>query len=347
MATANREFDQRDKDIKDRDRASRTLVVIASLLLATLGCYFLGSWLGKFFRLPGTNTPMVLGLGLAGLTTILLLPRLFVYNYAVSAFMTIDLLTDEHVSYGPGLHPSFPWEARDAANNINLDEVPEKYVHEIILKDGKIQLEISARLRPDITMIPVFISGVGSAAEDLGGIITSNLTAYYTKTDMGVQEARRSSDPVNEHLEQTFQHGIGDTSEFERRFGLIVGDVTVGGIKVTAEVEETIGALTESRIIDQIVAESYGCETMKQIEEKIARGELDREDVNRRRTQAMAMSGNLQGMGLTESTTNFRLQGLDKVDPALATAIASLAPALNALFAKGPGRGQSSNTKTK
>ncbi len=331
MATNRSEFNQTDIMVT-RNRDGRKFIAIASPFATFVFGWFIGVVFAWFFKLP-TMLGMSVGLGLGALGVMWLVPRLYVVNDAVSAFVTVDLLSDELVTYGPGFHWSFPWEARSGANNVALDEAAESYTVEVTLKDGAIKVPFSARLRPDITKLPVFLSGVAAVAADLGDILSAEIVEFFTKEkpEVGVQQATRMIPELNVYLRKKFADG--ESENFEKRFGVITGDITAGTILVTDQVKETLGALTESRLIDQAVAESYGRKTIAEVEIAIKNGELDREDVNRRRTQAMAMSGNLQGMDLKETTTNFRIQGLDKIDPKLAEAVASLAPALNALFA--------------
>lgn len=325
------EFNQKDSDIK-RGRGLRFLTGILAPVIAIVVCFIAGTGFVSFFKLPSI-LGTVLGFGLSAFTVLWLIPRLYVTNGAVAAFVTVDLLTKELVSYGPGFHFSFPWEARSGTNNVNLEEVAESYTVDVTLEDGTIKVPFSARLRPDIQNLSNFLSGVAAIAADLGDLISAKIVEFFTKvnTDVGVQQATKMVPELNNYLREEFARD--KSKNFEQRFGIITGDITAGTIQVTEQIKETLGVLTESRLIDKAVAESYGRGSIAEVEEAIKNGELDREDVNRRRTQAMAMSGNLQGMDLKETTTNFRIQGLDKVDPKLAEAVASLAPALNALFA--------------
>ncbi len=338
MANAHRsETNQIDSDI-DRDRGTRRLVAFLSPVIVFLLGYWIGAGLVSFFKLPsiiGTG----LGLGLGAFGVISLIPRLYVVNEAIAAFVTVDLIAKELVSYGPGFHFSYPWEARSGTNNVNLEESAENYEVDVMTKNGTLKVKFSGRFRPDIRLLPNFLGGVASLASELGDLIRPTITEFFAPMD--VREALTKSSEINKKLGE-FKDGHHD---FETRFGIMVGDVTVGNMLVTKEIQDTLGALTESRLIDQAVAESYGYESIRDVEAAIKARDLDREDVNRRRTQAMAMSGNLQGMDLKETTTNFRIQGLDKIDPKLAEAVVGLAPALNALLASR--RGQSASGKDK
>jgi hypothetical protein len=338
------EFNQTDSMV-GRDRLPRAVVAVGGPFLIVFLSFLIGAGLFTFFDLP-TFIGAGAGLFLGGFGAIWLFCRSYVTNPAITAFMTVDPLValiggeDPHVTYGPGFHFAYPWEQRDAGNTVSLAEAAENFEVKIAGPTGGFTLKYSARLRPDIRRIPEFLGGVASVASDLGDLISAEIIAVMANKP--VQEALLHVPPLNESLRNKFAHGEtqgSDVTGFEERFGVIIGDVTIGEITPSKEVEETMSAVTESAIIDEMVYRSFGFKSTTALRKAIESGTVKAEEVDRRRHQAMAMSGNLQGMDLKEQTFNLRVQGLDNVDPGLVSAITAMAPAVAAALTKTTGSG--------
>ena len=326
------EFNQTDEMIVERNRLWRVIIAGLSLVFIFLIGYLFGFGFAKFFKLPsllGTG----LGLGLSGLGVMWILPKLYVTNDAVSAFVTIDMLKsligskDILVTYGPGFHVTFPWEKRVSGNNVDLSEAAENFSFEVQTPTGNLDGKFSIRLRPDITHLPEFLAGVASVAADLGDIIKAKIIGHLGNKPL--TDALTGLADLNAALTAEFKHGATQeeqASDFEMRFGVIIGDVTVSGLMPSKALQETMSAKTESAVIDAIIASSFGKKSMRDLQKAVDAGTITQDEVNRRRNQTMAMSGNLQGMDFSESTFNLRVSGLDKLDPAIAQAIAAIGP---------------------
>jgi|CXWL01.1.fsa_nt_gi hypothetical protein len=327
------EYNQTDEMVKGK-RRNPWIVAILSLVLVSLLGYLFGFGFAKLFKLPsllGTS----FGLGLAGLGVMWILPKLYVVNDAVSAFVTIDMLASlkgsEHtlVTYGPGFHITRPWEKRVRGNNVDLAEAAENFSFAVQTPTGNLDGKFSIRLRPDITRLPEFLAGVASVAADLGDIIKAEVIGYLGNKPL--TDALKGTSVLNINLAAEFKHGKAQgekASAFEKRFGVIIGDITVSELMPSKATQETMSAETESAVIDAIVASSFGKKTMQELQEAVDAKTISQDEVNRRRNQTMAMSGNLQGMDFSESTFNLRISGLDKVDPAIAQAITAIGPHL-------------------
>lgn len=326
------EINQTDSLIIDRSREVRAVVAIASLVALFIAGIMVGGGFAVFFKLPailGTGA----GLALGGLLVMWILPKIYIVNSAVSAFVTIDLFATlfggnkSLVTYGPGFHFCFPWEKREGDNTVDLTEAAEGFPFKVQAIGGNLDGKYSVRLRPDITRLPEFLAGVAAVAADLGDLITAEIVADLSNQE--VNTALKNVAALNKKLADKFKHGERqgeEASAFEERFGVIIGDVTVSELMPSKEVSETMSAQTESAVIDDIVAKSFGKDTIRDLQASVDAGVISQDEVNRRRNQTMAMSGNLQGMDFSESTFNLRISGLDKVDPALAEAITAAAP---------------------
>ena len=72
-----------------RNRDGRKFIAIASPFATFVFGWFIGVVFAWFFKLP-TMLGMSVGLGLGALGVMWLVPRLYVANDAVSAFVTVD-----------------------------------------------------------------------------------------------------------------------------------------------------------------------------------------------------------------------------------------------------------------
>ncbi len=349
-ATAVNEFNQTDSMI-ERERGSRVLALGVSVGAILFLGFFLGTALALWLKLP-LVLGYSIGLGAGMLGAFWVISRSIIMNDAVTAFVTVDPLTsflnlgNALVTYGPGFHLCYWWEKRSGANVVSLAEAAESGKATVQTSSGTIHTKYSVRLRPDIRHLGEFLGGVASVAADLNGIIASNINQFFTKEGMDVEKAIGSLSKLNAELAEMFRENKSEkVTDFEKRFGVIIGDVTVEEILPSDEVQKTMSALTESAKIDQIVANSFGYTTIKGLNAAIAKGKIDQSEASRRRTLTMALSGNLQGMDLKDHTIKFKVEGLEKIDPVVAQAIAGSAHAAAEVFKARSSSGKTSSTK--
>jgi len=341
---------QLDKQIT-RDRPSRLIVMILSLILLPILGFLLGM---GFMAILGF--PLIIGkaagAALGTYAAAWILPRSIINNGAVEAFITTNpvasfLNQDPLVFYGPGWHFCYWWEDREERNTVNLEEVTERFDGEVQTREGQVILTGAVRLRPDICHLHEFVSGAGSAAEDIKGLVVAHTLRFLGTDDASLIKILSSTGALNEELMRKFKHGDtqnDDISDFEERFGLIVGDVTVEKVLPSKQVQETMSAVTEARVIDEIVARSFGVKDVRALERKIKAGTITRKDVTLRRNQTLAMSGNLQGMKFDSTTTDFNLniEGLKDMPPELVRAFGEAATVAGAARAGNKSKGNRS-----
>lgn len=330
-------FDESDHNQTDskveRNRLGRTIVA----LLTPIAAIWIGYQLGILFSVI-FNTPLILGklpgIGLGTFLGIWLFSKSVITNDAVMAFVTIDPVRtfmnwpDALITYGPGSHFSYWWERREGANTVNLSEASQSFTTTTQGPAGTFTSKYSVRLRPDITRLPQFLAGVAAVEGDLSGLITTKINQFLSK--LSVKAALVSLPTINEQLIDDFRHGKEQgeqASDFEKRFGVIIGDTTVEEILPSAQIQETMNSQTESKVIDLIVAKSFGKTSVKALNAGIANSEYTRADVMKTRDRVMAMSGNLQGMNLTEQAFNLNVTGLENLSPELFASAAQIAQA--------------------
>lgn len=328
--------------ILERDRFGRAIVLflylMISFLLPLIGWRVFYDWFGN-----GTFGVFV-GLILQIITLSKTLDRFIVKVDALRAFVTVDQLrtflggksTDEgdkqvYVSYGPGLHVSYPWESRSANYNVSLEEASESFSVTVQTAKGTLTAKGSIRLRPDIRFLVPFIGGVAAMAGDITDIIKSFVIEIVSQREGSIVEILKSSAAFNEEINKKF--GFGGTeakdskvSEFEDRFGVSVGDITISELLPSAELQKTMTGVSEAEIISNGAALLLGYTNIKAARTAISKGQLGQDDLNRARDRFMAASDNIK-MNLDANEYTIKVEGLD---PETIKALAQVAPAFMA-----------------
>ncbi len=330
---AGSEYNQTDSMIK-RDRTSRAIVAIGSPIAVLILFYFGSKEFAAWYQISELLC-MIVGVIIGINFAVWIYQRSIIDNGGTQAFRTLNPvisflnLGDGSILYGPNKHFAYWWESRAQANSINLKEVAESFEADVQVNPGTIHMKYSVRLRPDIKLIPEYLGGVASVAAELGDIISAEIIKLMSAKT--VPEAMQSVPQLNTELSQKFKHGTAQdpkVSDFEARFGVIIGDVTVGEILASEEVQETMNAVAEGEIINQIILNGFGMKTQEELRQAIAKGTIQQRDVDRARTQAHALSGNPLGMTVSEQNFNLNVTGLDKLDPNLVQAITAAAGAV-------------------
>ncbi len=337
---------QGDDSVIKRDRFGRTLVffltpVIFSGLGALLAGYLAETFLGEG---PFYNIGLVFG-ALCGFIGFLSIKHMFVVeNNTIGALVTLDQLKsllgskEVHVDYGPGTHFAYPWEARFAENNIPLKEVAEDFTFPVICKDGTLTVFASFRIRPDFNNLLAYLSGVGAAAQDFKALQIAFISKRLTPKTM--QQAKNEQGPLNDELEAEFVTG---RTEFERRFGVQTGDVTVSNMLMSDEAQRTLTALNEAAVVSEGTAILLGYKTVEAMQEALKEAVITQVDIDRARREFRIISGNMDGAEVKRWEVD--ITGLT---PEAATALSSLLnnPNARSFLAGGQGGKQQPKKRT-
>jgi regulator of protease activity HflC (stomatin/prohibitin superfamily) len=144
---------------------------------------------------------------------------------------------------------------------------------------------------------------------------------------------------LNDALARYFKHGAQqreDASDFEKRFGVIIGDVTVSELLPSKEVQKAMDGASESAALDEIVMRNLGYPSIEAVHEAVKAGKLTSDQVREATENAMAMTDNLHGLDLKRQTFTLRLQGdTDLIDAARAIATSPAGPAILGALTKG------------
>jgi len=322
-------------ELIERDRASRALVAIF-LPLTVLVVGFMGSielaYYFKLYPIIGQIAGAVIGVGLASIIA----SKSFVVNEAFIGLLTTDPLAgflgkDPYVSYGPGFHFRYFWERVSASGVVNLVESTEPANEiEIPAKRGSYLASFAMRLRPDLRRLREYLAGAGAVVGDIKDLVIKDIAEDLS--DKEVSEGITRGPQLNQKLLR-FKHGDSQdkqVSKFEERFGVMVGDVTISTIKGSKEIQKAIDGAAESSALSEVVARTLGYPDIQSVHQAVAKNKLTSEQVATAHKLALAMTDNLHGMNLNDTTFNLNLTG----DPEMVKAVGEAAPALAMFIGK-------------
>lgn len=310
-----------DRDIP-RDRGSRKLVFFTTPVILPIIGYLAGiNMLEIFFE---HEMFPVLG-GIAGATIgfigFLAIKHLFVVqNSSTGMLVTIDRLRsmftgkDSHVVYGNGDLICFPWERRLAENNIPVVEVAGNFEFKAVCSDGIVNGTASFRIRPDFHNPLAYLSGADAVDQDFTGLLKAFITDWLASRT--IKEAVNNKAELNAALRQEFAAKV---SEFEARFGVQVGDITVDQLTLSKEVAETLNARNEAVNIAEGTAIMLGLESVAKMQEAVAAGKLSQAEVDAAQRRFLIVSGQIKDA----STSRFEID-LSGVSPEIARVVAEV-----------------------
>lgn len=328
MPDTNEEFVQTDELLLDRDRKARMAVAIFTPVLISIVLFLFGRQVALWFELPiiiGELLGAISGLSLSAF----FLTKSYVKNDAFTAFVTIDLLASYlgneqvYVTYGPGLHFSYWWEARSKENVVNLIEVTEGTATQFQCKGGTIVADWSLRLRPDLRFLPQYLAGAVTVVGNGMDLIISDVAEMVH--DKSVAQAIAAQSKINSYLREKYQHGSKAVTLYEQRFGVIVGDITFATLRPSTEVQKAMDGAAEQEALGGVLASSLGYRDMAEVHAAVANKSITSDQVREAQKLAMALTDNLHGLNVSEQTIRLHVEGLD---PNLVAALAAAFPAV-------------------
>ncbi len=184
-------------------------------------------------------------------------------------------------------------------------------------------------------MIMVFLGSVVSMASEILTLVEEQVSIHLK--DKGVEEARSGIQALNKALHDHFVYDGSDTPEspFEKRFGVVVGDVTVGSIGLDPAIEKTLGGKAEAKAIAEGTAIILGYSAVGNataadaMAKDRAEGKITAGAIDSARDRFLAVSENIN-MTLSTHEVNLRVEA----PPGLADAIAQYGPAIAPVLQK-------------
>lgn len=342
-------------DMIERDRASRVIVFILLMLIMTGLVMWIS--LSLFNALGMPQLGWVVGFAGSVFLGLQLLEKSLIQNDDEQAFITVNTLqtlfsgkrSEEfeklpleqqkklarsygRVAYGPGAHFAYPWESRDASNNVSLAEATESLEFVLMSEDGTLTGKGSFRLRPNIKGVVGFKLGAAAIASNLSDLVKAEAVAVLGGNS--VESASEFLPELNRRLADKFGDLSAERTDFERRFEVFVGDITVGELLGSDDVLKTLNAVSEAAIIRRAIAEYLGYKDMKAVRAAITRGSLTEDQLRRAEERMLQISGQ-DDIKTTRTLFELDVSGLD---PDTAEAFKGLASAVAPFAAQMAGR---------
>lgn len=284
----------------ERDRESRWLVLIISFTILILFPTWVGIKIGgiisftdswKFFGVTG----LCVGL----YTTLELFHRFWVVVPQTSAFVTINLFasktTNPNVPYGPGGHPTFPWESRDESGNISLDIMTASFHEKIATKDAAVIVDGNVQFKFSLGHITTV---VGVDEDTIRHGFVDQMNEWFTERlcNKTGEEAKNSVKVLHNELEEEFE---GDDPKSKKQmlleeYGVVVTGFQISSIDFEPEVQRTRDAIEEIARIGDGVWKIMGFNSKNEFKKARASGKITENDISRARDDFLAASGNVK-----------------------------------------------------
>ncbi len=241
------------------------------------------------------------------------------------------------VAYGPGGHWTYIWEQRSEKYNVSLSEATEDVSFTVQCVNGTLYGKGTFRLRADVRDLVGYQLAAGAIAANLADLIKAEAISFLS--GLTTAEATAKLPELNARLTTRFAGLNPEPTEFEKRFSVFVGDITIGELIGSEDVRRTLDAISEAENIPTIVAKSLGYKNMRAVRAAVTRGTLTNQQVMKAEERAMQISG----QGDVQTTRHVYDVNFSGIDPDTAKALASAAPAV----ARAMGGAKSSGTSPK
>lgn len=283
-----------DSQITTRNCFARWMAFIITVVVVLgVPALFLGYW--GWFLGNGTIATFsgLIGFCVGGEFLARMIPnRMFVYNPEWTGYVTQNAFTGTMVPYGPGLHLSHWWEARNKSGNYSL---------KVITRDFKVNIQ-TATARADVSGMYEYAINLAKIERAIGiheSTIESGLTAFIKSflisrcAAKDAESVRGSISELNESLAQEYmdEKGVENPSSFGTKYGFITVSIVIDNIAFSETVQKTRDAIDKAAALHEIVSRLYGFQP-KELAMKLASGEIPVRDYNAMLNRAMATSEN-------------------------------------------------------
>ena len=288
-----------DSDV-ERERRTRWGVLLSTVALSALSpvyfAYYLTSQIGPNAEMVG----LIVGIIGAAELTKRVLWRVLVSNEEWKAYATLNPFNGKRVLYGPGLHPAYPWEERNAAGEISLRVVSVGFEVAVPTRTANIIAEGVFEYQVDLEHLANYI-GVDPSTIETGFVayVSSFLTSQISNGTM--EEAREKINALNDAVADEFMgtaipatltsHATSTVTEFEFKFGIRVVSVFISKMKLPPEVQRTRDGQDEAIRISLVCADLMGM-TKAQLDAKVADGTISQDQLADLQRRAMVITGN-------------------------------------------------------
>lgn len=232
--------------------------------------------------------------------------RLMLLNQEWSAYVSQNVPAGTMVSYGPGVHVTYPWEARNKKGNWSLKLITRDFTLPIPTDTSQVTMAGKYGYTIDLARIQNAIGMKDDASIDdrLTSLIESFLTGESAGKEAGAV-VRDSTPVINAGLKKSFHRAKIDNPNtridertietISERYGIKLVFVTVNRVSFPPAVQKARDAKEEAAQMFEIVAQLYGYDTeekKKELRQKITSGSIPKGDYDKMLNRAMAASEN-------------------------------------------------------
>jgi len=256
---------------------SVTITILCLLIVPAWFLGYVGSRIGPQFTFAGQLVGVILGVIVLMVTAE---HYLFIFVEEWSAFVSQDLIDGSMVPYGPGMHCTHWWEARNKKGKYDLDA-----------QSGEIKLSCST------TTSSVEVSGVFEFAISLAyiskaiGVKTKNAVEKVIRTfverfvtswcaSKPADYVRQHIDELNDDLAARFMSELatssGSATDLESSYGYIAVSMSIGKVDLPPAAQKTRDAIDEAEKLREVIAKMYGL-TVEQLAAQLSSGQISQE----------------------------------------------------------------------
>ena len=251
----------------------------------------------------------------------LLMPRLLVDNPEWSAYVTLNPFWGSAMaSYGPGIHPAFPWEERNADGNYSLRVITRPFSLTTPTKTSAVTISGRLFYHASLRRLTRAI-GVDKEVVEEGNIafIDSHLISILGEKE--AESAVKETAAIGKTLNEDFRDRPAVTptdaatmEEFEEKLGYSTAAIVIDKIAYAPKVQEALDAVSESRKMSEIAATLLGV-NQKELAEMLKNKVITVKQVKEMVDRALVTSGNatmqlnvIEG-DMANAMANFLTQG--------------------------------------
>ncbi len=278
-----------------RSRVPRWGFLISTAFAAITTPVFIGTKAGGLLGFHSSSTlGACVGVGLGVFTLLKAFPRFWVVVPQTTAFVTTNQFapsgSNPNIPYGPGGHPSFPWEMRQESGNISIDVMTVSVREEVPTKGSKMVADVMMQFKFDLREI-VRVVGIDVTTIEQGLVAEINEWLSNELAQMVGEEIRLNIIPIRKKLEEEFMRTRA--ADLLVKYAVRVVSFQVASIDFPPKVQEARDTLDELKSLNESLHILLGYESTKALVAAIAKGDVKAVDVARAREDFLASSGNV------------------------------------------------------
>jgi len=312
----------------DRNRPLRWIVFGLTIMLILSFPLGIGWYLGS---LTGYGTASafgaLVGFGIGATTLESFVGKyLAIYNAEWTGNVTNDSFAGTMVPYGPGLHPSLPWEVRNKEGNYPLHVITKAFQVGISTKTARVVVDGEYQYQMDL---PLIVRAIGVDATTIENGLTAFVDARLTAKGAGqsADEIRSEIENINEELRKEFMDdNVPDIANIREQYGFRTVGLVIDRITLPEDVQRTRDALDEAEQLNKVMLALYGISKAEFDLQRGPNGSITPAIADQMLTRAMGVSRNAE-----VKVNVIDIPGLNGI----ATGLGSIGPILGRLFGDG------------